>query len=279
MIDYSFDDLTVVIVSYNSYEVITECMEAFITNASSRIVIVDNASPDQSGQRLQERYPNVEVVQLEQNVGYGRAANYAFARASTNFVLLLNPDVRPDLAALETMLATMGNDSEIALLAPAVTHRHYTQQGLITTDYVCGAVMLFRLAEFRAVGGFDENIFLFSEESDLCLRLNKANKKIVMDSNILFHHLRNQSSGYNETLEVFKAWHRGWSRSYYYNKHGLAKGQKNPVRLLISYSLKLFFSPSHFKRLEYRAKLNGTLAFMRGLSACDKAGKPRGWPV
>ena len=88
--------LTTIIVSYNTRHLLDECL-ADLHRAETAIgggvcVVVDNASRDGSAEHLIEHHPDVQLIRLEQNVGFGRANNAALPRVHTPFVLLLNTD-------------------------------------------------------------------------------------------------------------------------------------------------------------------------------------------
>ncbi len=270
------NDLTVVIVSYNSADVIIRCMNGFLLDSPYRILIIDNASTDDSANKLKQQYPNLEVIQCDQNLGYGRAANRAFKKVNTPFAFLINPDLLITVASVEKLLDRMIKQSEISLLAPAVDKESYTRQGVVLRQWIIGAAMMFRLESFRAIGQFDENIFLFSEETDICYRLIKSGRSIGLDSDVYVEHLYRQSSGSSNKVEYLKNWHMGWSRLYYYKKHGMAIGKHNPYRLLLLYCLKSIVAVDKTKRLMYRAKRDGTYASIRGRPAFKPNGDPQG---
>lgn len=194
--------LTVIFVSYNSFDTLTNCLGAWLGNPSVRIIVVDNASRDGSAQKIREHYPAVEVLAQQINLGYGRAANRALREVTTPYSLLLNPDImarESDALALVERMRTLGDD--VAVLAPAVRERDYTRTGIVRKPWVIGAAMLFNMRALEAVGLFDENIFLFSEETDLCHRINRQGLAICLDSDLYIRHLSKQSSAPNAAVE------------------------------------------------------------------------------
>ncbi|MDY0005789.1 MAG: glycosyltransferase family 2 protein [Spongiibacteraceae bacterium] len=260
--------LTIGIVSYNSHQVLSACMQELLGKPQYRTLIIDNASTDQSAARLQAMFPDIEVIPLPHNIGYGRAANVGIAEAKTKYFLLLNPDLQITTADIDRLFdraLSLGED--VALLAPAVERRDYLQQGLLDRDWVIGAAMLFNLTALSPLGLFDENIFLFSEETDLCIRIRRAGLRIALDSDLFVNHLYRQSTPSSPEIEELKNWHIAWSNCYVLSKHGLATGKKHPYRLLVIYLVKMLTSTSRFKRVRYRTRLSGTWAFISGQSA------------
>ena len=93
------------------------------------------------------------------------------------------------------LLATIRSSApSTALVAPATTRKKHTKTGLVEKQWVIGAAMMFSMEHLRTVGLFDEQIFLFSEESDLCKRIIQEGYKIYLDTDIYIEHLYRQSS-------------------------------------------------------------------------------------
>lgn len=276
----SNDRLTIAVVSYNSAEVISRCMDDLMRGVEFPVIIVDNASSDASAEKLATRYPNVRVIRSERNLGYGRAANLAFAKATTPYVLLLNPDLYATEEAIRKLLSdAIALAPEAVLVAPAVAEKDYMRKGLVDKDWVIGAAMMFNVEQLKMVGYFDENIFLFAEETDLCFRIRQAGMRIVLDTDVFMAHLYRQSSAPDPRIEDLKNWHFAWSRAYYYTKHGLAVGKKHPLRLAARYFSKYLLAFKSEKRALYKARMRGALAFIRGEKAFLPDGTPQCLPV
>lgn len=270
------EKITVVIVSYNSYKALVQCMDEWLSKPACRVIIVDNASTDNSAVLLGQRYPSVEVVAESVNLGYGRGANRGFEMVKTPYSLLLNPDIVCSVEKLEQLLSRAESlSNNFAILSPAVTDKDFTQSGLHKKTWVIGAAMLFNMKSMADIGFFDKRIFLFSEETDLCLRVVNANLSIYLDSDIYLNHLLKQSSTPSLAVENLKNWHSGWSKMYYRRKHGLNVGKKAEWRVIFSYFVRYLFATNSLKRLAYRARLAGSLAFILGKQAFYADGSPR----
>ncbi len=88
-------DLSVVIVSYNTAELLRDCLSSIFAETSGisfEVVVVDNASTDASAAMVAEQFPAVELVALGENLGFARACNLGAERARGRDLLLLNPD-------------------------------------------------------------------------------------------------------------------------------------------------------------------------------------------
>lgn len=269
--------LTIIIVSYNSAQTLVQCQSELLSSTSFPVVVADNASSDSSAEMLEARFPAIRVMRMEQNIGYGRAANRALAEIKTPYAFLLNPDLQADVASVQAMLDFAVRHSEVAsLFAPAVVAKDHQRCGAISREWVIGAAMFFKMADFEKLGFFDENIFLFSEETDLCKRLVTSGHKILLNSDVYIHHLKGQSSTPNPKVEALKNWHRGWSKMYYLKKHGLTTGWLSPRRIFLRYALKSLLASSRTKRRQYAERSAGILACERGEKAflsCGRAQK------
>ena len=89
----NFKDITIVIISYNSQEVIGNCIKNF--SNEQKMVVVDNASSDQSINIVRKLKPITLIIQNSVNKGYGSAVNQALSVVKTKYALLINPDVNP----------------------------------------------------------------------------------------------------------------------------------------------------------------------------------------
>ena len=102
------DDLSVVIVNYNSTAVIESCLRplAHIT----RIIVVDNASTDDSVEQIRQACADADIILNSQNLGYGTAVNQGFARVKTPYALLINPDAVLLPEAVKSLIAAAKTD-------------------------------------------------------------------------------------------------------------------------------------------------------------------------
>ena len=106
--------VTVVMVSYNTRELTVQAISKLIENCSLplEIIVVDNASTDDTVETLRSNFPMVKVIQNQQNVGFGVANNQGFALAAGDNVLLLNTDAFIKAGCIENLLETIQFDSK-----------------------------------------------------------------------------------------------------------------------------------------------------------------------
>ncbi|CBL46026.1 Hypothetical protein HDN1F_24430 [gamma proteobacterium HdN1] len=269
--------LTIVIVSYKSAEVLLKCQRELLSKGRYPVIVVDNASPDHSADRIAEAFPQVAVERLPRNIGYGGGANAGIRLAKTPYVLLLNPDLEATAEEIDALLAIAQNaGNEAAIYAPATRRKDQRDAPPQPAEWVLGAAMLFNVEAMREVGWFDEQYFLFYEEKDLCLRTLKAGKRILYCPSLCFPHLKGKSSPDSAAIDHLKQWHVGWSSQRYFQKHGLATGKRRPWRMLLQYGFRALTASSAEKRRKYRARVEGVWAFMQGQAATQDNGQPRG---
>jgi GT2 family glycosyltransferase len=114
-------DVSVVIVTYNSRAVVGRCIESIrqqTRGVSYEIVVVDNASPDDTGLFVKEQYPEVTVLHMQTNIGLSAAINDGVLASTGAFVMQLNPDCRLDGDALTTLSAFLREHPDAGVAAP-----------------------------------------------------------------------------------------------------------------------------------------------------------------
>jgi len=274
------NQLTLIIISYNSQEVISRCLGPLLASNRFPSIIIDNDSTDGSARKLCEQFPNAEVIKLKQNIGYGRATNIGLHKTETPYAILLNPDLLAEPKAIAQLLAYAENATpQAAIFAPAVKQKDFSKDPPESISWISGSAMLFDMKKMEQIGMFDENIFLFSEETDLCRRTIDAGYEILLCHDIYMAHLKGQSSPPDPAVETMRNWHFGWSRAYYFTKHGLARGKKNTRRMCWTYSFKAYVALKKKKRKKYKARATGVRAFIKGKKSFCGDGRPQASPT
>ncbi len=224
----SEQDVSVVIVAYNSAAVLPACLAAI--PAACPVIVVDNASPDDSAAVARAARPSARLVRAAQNLGFGPGANAGFAGVETEFGLLLNADACLQPGAITGLVAAARRYPEGGMFAPEAIAPDGRMQfghdlpfrrlrGPVTEPvgdaccwYVGGSAMFFRMAAFRAIGGFDPDIFLYHEDDDICLRMRQAGHALIHVAGVRLLHEGGASSAPSPRLAWWKSFHQGWSR-------------------------------------------------------------------
>jgi N-acetylglucosaminyl-diphospho-decaprenol L-rhamnosyltransferase len=194
----------VAIVSYNTAPLLRRCLESVLADSTGPVLVVDNSSPDGSADLVRQEFPSVRL-RVEDNRGYGAAANLAIGELDTRYVLLLNADTQLMPGTMKALPAYLDHHPATAVAGPRLVsedgvyepsaHRFPTPIMLLlqessvhrllprgrgtewrprSVDWVLGAALAVRREAFHAVGGFDDAYFLYQEEVDLCHRLQAA---------------------------------------------------------------------------------------------------------
>lgn len=260
--------LTLVTISYNSGEVlpahIDSLLSTFDGSVLPRWIIVDNDSGDGSRDMLATRYPGVEVLRSNTNVGFGAACNLGIQASDTPYVVVLNPDTQLSAQALSQLLEEL-IARKAAVVGPALDPVGDTD--VRPVDWLVGAVMLFDKAQMASIGYFDEKFFLYEEDVDICKRVNDAGLAVLQCRNISIPHVGGGSTASAPGIIYFLNYHKGRSYALYAQKHNSAPAvmqkyvSKNRRRLLVSL---LTFGRSRYIRA--KAKLDGVRSLTEGVA-------------
>jgi GT2 family glycosyltransferase len=214
--------LSILIVGYNSRHYLADCFESLarFAPAGTEVIFADNASSDGSVEFATREYPWVSTIKLERNLGFSAANNLAANKARGNFLLLLNPDtvliepIAPALDWLEShkeyalLTINMLNTERaavsctgkfpsplrlIALRSMLIAPSQFGDRYAYDVDWAQGSFLLVRAEQWMAVGGLDENYFMYVEDVDLSKRLSDRGWKCAYLPQISYIH----SGGFN----------------------------------------------------------------------------------
>jgi N-acetylglucosaminyl-diphospho-decaprenol L-rhamnosyltransferase len=118
----------VIIVNYNTRDHLRACLSTVISEAPSEIIVVDNASSDQSAEMVATDYPQVLLQVNKKNLGYGAAANQAVARCHAEYVLLLNADTLLKPGTLQVLKQHLDQHPRVAIVGPRLEDTDGTLQ-------------------------------------------------------------------------------------------------------------------------------------------------------
>jgi N-acetylglucosaminyl-diphospho-decaprenol L-rhamnosyltransferase len=210
-------DVSAVIVTYNAAPWIERSLDS-LRGTGAEVIVVDNGSTDGTAEVVREKFPEARLLE-EENRGFGAGNNAGMRVASGRYFLLLNPDAWLTDGALERLVAFAEEHPAAAVVGPRLLNpdgslqrsvRGYPTPWRIATeyfflrklaprsralnalfgagfdhrsvrevDYLFGACLLVRREAVDAVGGFDEDFFLMSEETDWCYRFRQAGWSVV----------------------------------------------------------------------------------------------------
>ena len=222
----SIKDITIVITSFKSEVIIKNCLESI--QGICKTIVVENSNNLNFKSSLEKEFKNVECVLAGKNLGYGTANNLGLKKVKTKYALILNPDATLHPSTIDNFFKVIKLIPDFAIIGPYIQEQKYesTESNLkdfspIPVSSVKGFAMFLNLSEFKDIGFFDENFFIYFEEIDLCKRLRKKNKKIYLSPTIKINHSGGQSHdvSVNKEMELSRNWHWMWSTFYFHKKH------------------------------------------------------------
>jgi len=239
-------DVSVSLVNTNSRELLLACLES-LQDVDAEIVVLDNASEDGSAAAVRERFPDVRLIEQRHRAGFGANHNTVIRATTGRYVFVLNEDTTSEDWGFGRMAAHLDANPRVAALGPRLVYPDGRAQasawrfpspaaaalGLLTlgragilqsgghetrdVDWAMAAALLVRREALDEVGLFDEEFFIYSEETDLCRRLRDAGWRTQFFPAVtVVHHESQFSAGIPERRinEMWRGRHRYWSKHH-----------------------------------------------------------------
>lgn len=189
---------TVIIVTYNSRHYLNACLNSVLDqDYPHEVMIVDNCSVDGTVEYVRNAFPQVKVIECPENRGYGAGNNLGVRHAKGEYIVILNPDVIVEKGWLRELVTPL-HDNPKKITTPKIlvydgsvintcgninnfTGLTFTRglgeepsrfDSVEAVSGISGACFALRRADYISLGGFDENFFLYNEDSDLSWRAN-----------------------------------------------------------------------------------------------------------
>ena len=251
-------NITFIIVSFRSDNVIQKCIESISPNC--KVIVVENSQNTSIKKYLEKKFSNVRVLITGENLGYGRGNNLGISKVKTKYAFILNPDAYLEKNTLKELNNTKCIlHEEFSILSPTIcdNKKYYKsfngkEKNFIEVDFVKGFAMLLNLEKINFNEIFDKKIFLFLEEIDLCKRIKESGGKIYIACKGKIYHNAKESSGNEFEIELCRNWHWMWSLYYYNFKHfGMFSAYKITLYKFISSLLKILLSIILMKKKKY----------------------------
>ncbi len=226
--------IAVVIVNFNGGDEIERSLAALArqTLPAARAIVIDNASTDGSAERVEARFPDVELVRLGYNAGFAAANNVAVRRAEDcELVALLNPDAFPEPTWLETLAAAASEEpgfdafgsrlmldgrddvldgtGDVYHVSGFAWRRHHESplrdapQGREEIFAPCAAAALYRRDAFLEDGGFDEDYFCYLEDVDLGFRMRLRGRRCLYVPDSVVRHVGSSITGRTSAFQIY----------------------------------------------------------------------------
>lgn len=221
------NEVSAVLVSYNVRDLLLRCIASLKADGVHDILVLDNASKDDSVDAVRRAHPDVELVALDHNTGFGGGVNRAVARTSTPYVLVTTPDVLVEPGSTKALVAVLDEHPDVGMVAPLIktpegvtypsvrrfpnlrdaaghAFLHFVWRNnpfsrrykmldwdhgqAADVDWTACTHFLVRRRAWDDVGGFDEQFFMFAEDVDLCWRLHDVGWRIRYEPSSTIEH-------------------------------------------------------------------------------------------
>ena len=210
-------DLSVIILNWNTQALLEKCLESLVCGQSEialEVIVVDNASEDDSRTMVRDQFPQVKLICNPKNLGFGAGNNVALPAATGRYVMFLNSDTVVMAGAMALLVRYADAHPDIGILGPKLLNgdgslqyscrsypnlatgffrntplgrlfpknrfntdyllKDYDHVAPRDVDWVSGAALMIRGSLLERIGGFDEDFFMYCEDVDLCWRCNHA---------------------------------------------------------------------------------------------------------
>jgi GT2 family glycosyltransferase len=248
----SVPDVSVSLVNTNSRDLLLACLES-LQSAGAEVVVLDNASEDGSAAAVRESFPAVRVIEQRSRAGFGANHNTVIRATTGRYVFVLNEDTTSEDWGFERMVSHLDANPRVAALGPRLVYPDGRPQasawrfpspsaaalGLVTlgragivqsrggetrdVDWAMASALLLRREAIDEVGLFDEEFFIYSEETDLSRRLREAGWRTQYFPHVTVVHHESQFSAGIPERRINEMW-RG--RHRYWRKHHSAAGAR-----------------------------------------------------
>ncbi len=250
-------DLSIIIVTHNARADVVRCIEsvhAAQTTTRHEVVVVDNASTDDTVDAIRTRWPAVRIVEIGDNIGFGAANNVGIRSTRSELILILNGDTVVPPGAIDRLVMELESHPDVAAIGPRIIDlegrpelsfgpmigpfAEMAQRRLVRglarrdsaaserveqmtrarrdVDWISGACMLVRRRDAEAAGLFDERYFLYFEDVDFCAAIRHLGRRILFLPIVEIVHARGRSAA-SQPAAANHAYRR--SQLAFYQKH------------------------------------------------------------
>ena len=236
------NELTVVILTYKTNrEILFNCLNSI--DKRVKIKIIENSQEFIKKEELLNQFPNLSIECTGKNLGFGGGNNFGFKKIDTKYALALSPDTVIDKNFFQNVKIYLNDKFEFSILGVNFYeedikkngHRSYGyfsknnivkkyNETLIEADWIIGCAIIINLDKFLDNKVFDENIFIYFEDFDLCKGLANKGIKVYASKILYIKHIGNSSSiaiipELKNASNKFRSWHWRWSEFYFYKKN------------------------------------------------------------
>jgi GT2 family glycosyltransferase len=208
---------SIIIVNFNGLSYLSNCIRSVqaTTGNDVEIIVVDNNSTDGSAEQLVRDFPEIWLIRSSENIGFGSGNNIGAQQASGEFVVFLNPDTVVTSGWLDPLIKALEDDTEVGIVTPKLLLAkqpehintcgnnvhisgitlcrglHQDRQAMAERADVgaaSGCVLVMRRDLFWELGGYDDDLFLYMEDTDLSWRAQLASYRcLYIPESVVYH--------------------------------------------------------------------------------------------
>jgi len=237
----------VAVLNYNGAHHLANYIPTLLKSASTdfELTVIDNASTDDSVTFMRKEYPDIQLVELDENFGFAGGYNQGLKHISNKYIALVNSDIRGTEGWLDPLIELLENESDVCAVQPKIladkTPEYFEYAGASggyidsygfpfcrgrifdhvekdegqhnTTEEVfwtSGAAMVMRTSLYKKLEGLDASYFAHMEEIDLCWRMKKLGYKLKVVPTSIVYHLGGGTLNYSSPNKTFLNFRNNW---------------------------------------------------------------------
>ena len=229
-------NISVIIISFASDHMLDKLIKSF--PKKFQIVIIENSRNISTKKYIEKKFINTKVIIPTKNLGYAGAVNLGLKNCRNNFVTIATPDIQISIDVMKKFENLLKNFNNFSLISGVYhnqrIHQNYVlKKGEKNTELkigklnlrevidIDGCFLILNKSKFNTEKVFDDNFFMYFENTDLCHRLKLKNKKMYIVNNLKFNHKGTKSTAKRHEIKISenRNWHYSWSKFNYFKKH------------------------------------------------------------
>ena len=224
----NFNKITIILIAYKSEKKIYDFIKRIPKKI--KVIIIENSNNIILKKKISKNFKNISVF-IKKNEGVSASINYAVKKIKTEYFLQISPDILFDYRDLDKFFdAAKKLNNNFSALGPRFinvktkSHNQISQKlDIGTIDSIHGSCMFINKKKFKIIGGFDENFFLYFEETDYCKRASNNNIRSYQINSIKVT-TQGRTVSIKKKVEQIKLnniliWHFIWSKYYFSKKN------------------------------------------------------------
>ena len=241
-----FSELTIIIPTFYPGKIINKCLVTL--PKESEIFVIDNGDDLELDEIIKLSNLNIKQFKIG-DVGLSKSFNYGVSKSKNEIILITQPDVCFEKDTIKNLINTLNFYPNTGIVAPLIyengiyskydfldlslnrlrkvvdikrpKNKYIIPSGDFCVEAINATAMLFKKSLIEDIKGWDENIYTYHEDIDLCVKVRKNNRQIIKSSKAVVHHVGfgSHKKENKEKAELSRNWHYCWSSLYFKNKY------------------------------------------------------------